>query len=167
MTDREFQEIFSSTKRAVLAAVAKYLSGDFAHAIDDVVQETYIRAFRALDRGLLRDGEKVSSYLYAIARNESLRMNSKLMREEEKGRMMIGIAGPAPIEDDNGAPSMEEVRGAIKRLPERYSTVLELHFDGFGAGEISERLSIPGGTVKSRTSRGIKKLVRILEAEGG
>jgi len=167
MTDREFQEIFSCTKRAVLAAVAKYLSRDFAHAIDDVVQETYIRAFRALDRGLLRDGEKVSSYLYAIARNESLRMNSKLMREEEKGRMMVDSAGPDPIKDDNGVPSMEEVRGAIKRLPERYSTVLELHFDGIGAGEISERLNIPGGTVKSRTSRGIKKLVRILEAEGG
>ncbi len=45
MKQREIQTIVEETKGVVLNAVRRYLSRDLMHAIDDVVQETYIRVY--------------------------------------------------------------------------------------------------------------------------
>jgi RNA polymerase sigma-70 factor (ECF subfamily) len=50
MTEAEFTEIVESTKRVVLSAIEKNLYPRFLHAIDDVVQETYLRAYKSLQK---------------------------------------------------------------------------------------------------------------------
>jgi hypothetical protein len=44
VTEKEFAGIVGATKEAVLAAVRRHPAARFYHAVDDAVQETYLRA---------------------------------------------------------------------------------------------------------------------------
>ncbi len=150
MTDADFAAIVRDTKKIVLSAIEKNLAERFYHAIDDVAQETYLRAFRSLARGSFRNDSSVGTWLYAIARNESLRMNKKLMREEEKALRAVPAAYAAA--EEHG--STDGLHESINRLPEKYRSVLQLLAAGMRINEISAKLGIKPGTVKSRASRG-------------
>lgn len=169
MDDKEFSEIVKGTKAVVLSAIKRHQAARFYHAIDDTVQETYIRAYRALTKKNFRAQSSLETWLYAIAKNESLRMTRKLEREEEKLRN----AFEEPTFCGRGVWfSTEDLRAKavdawnlIKALPERYKSVLELNALGFTENQISERLSIKRGTVKSRLSRGREIMHKM--AQGG
>ncbi len=84
MNDKIFTSIVEQTKGIVLSAIKKYLFERYYHAIDDVVQETYLRAYKSLMNNKFQGRSKTGTWLYIIAKNESLRMNHKLQREEKK-----------------------------------------------------------------------------------
>lgn len=162
MTDREFAAIIGSTKGTVLSAVRRHLAARFFHAIDDVVQEAYLRAYRSLASGRFRGDSGMSTWLYAIARNEALRMNVRLEREERKllkvRERMAAASGD--LDSDLG-----ELYDAIGRLPEKYRQVLELAVHGMPVCDIARELAIEAGTVKSRASRGRVMLYRLMKEE--
>ncbi len=157
----DFAAIIAETKRPVLAAIRRYLDARFAYAIDDVAQEVYLRAYRALSKGKLQDSSKLRSYLYTIARNEALRMNARGEREVRKAQKYLN----ARLEKLSVAPDSisthtmtGEVAEALTGIPEHYAQVVELIMLGFSAREIVEKLQIRPGTVKSRLSRGLALL---------
>lgn len=159
MTDSDFTEIVNSTKAIVLSAIEKNLAERFFHSIDDVVQETYLRAYKALVSGKFREESKLSTWLYAIARNESLRMNEKLMREERKIERVT-----EKIRDIKSLPEItKEETGLLYRylklIPDKYKTILLHYLQGLSEKEIAEKLSLKAGTVKSRAFRG-KEILR-------
>lgn len=166
MTEREFGEIVRETKGVVLSAIEKHLSARFYGAIDDVVQETYLRAYRALKKDAFRHDARVSTWLYTIARNESLRMSERLAREEEKRERVRAAADHREPEDfTRGIIDEDEIdrmRESIRVLPEKFRSVLDLAASGHSESEIAERLSIRPGTVKSRLSRGRGMLARTM-----
>ncbi|MCB1142398.1 MAG: RNA polymerase sigma factor [Leptospiraceae bacterium] len=161
MESNEFAKIVNSTKRVVLSAVQKNLAERFSYAIDDVVQETYIRAFRALEKGKFRGESEISTWLYTIARNEALRVNARQEKEEKKLEKLKKDS----LENSGGFTSffsIDSMMELMKRLPEHYSSVLQKQLSGKTEKEISGELGISPGTVKSRASRGrslIKKLL--------
>ena len=79
---QEFTALIAETKHIVLAAVRDNLYTRYSFAIDDIVQETYLRAYRGLTKNQFRAEAKFSTWLYTIARNETYRMNQKLRRQE-------------------------------------------------------------------------------------
>lgn len=161
MTELEFGNIVGETKKTVLAAVQKHLPARFYHSIDDVVQETYMRAFRHLSSGKFRNEAAVSSWLYTIARNESLRMARKLGREEEK---MERLQEEAMVNEANDAPQylhdMSMLENMLEHIPLKYREVMLLRSRGVSEKEIAQQLGIRKGTVKSRFSRGREMLQR-------
>jgi len=48
MEEREFSEIVEKTKKIVLSTIRKYIFSENWEAIDDVVQENYLRAYKSL-----------------------------------------------------------------------------------------------------------------------
>lgn len=163
MTEAEFAAIVGRTKKVVLAAVRKHLAVRFSSAIDDVVQETYLRGYRHLAGGRFREESSIESWLYAIARNESFRMNRKLSREEEKAvkaaeEQELSMAGSDAVED---AISLGLL---LDRLPEKYKAVMSMKAQGIAEKEIARALGITTGTVKSRFSRG-KEMLQKLSGE--
>jgi RNA polymerase sigma-70 factor (ECF subfamily) len=164
MTDAEFAEIVGSTKKIVLSAVSRTLPSDFYHAIDDIVQETYIRAYRSLAGGKFRNEASISTWLFTIARNESLRMLKKINREEakrqkEKIRQMKRFADEVDIEN---RPDLENF---IEKLPDAQKSVIELFLAGKKEKSIAELLNIAPGTVKSRLSRAKLSLKEIMKKD--
>ena len=82
--EHDFAEIVERTKGVVLSAISKTLDAEFSSHIDDVVQETYLRAYKSLQKEQFKNNSSIETWLYTIARNESLRMNEKLVRERQK-----------------------------------------------------------------------------------
>ncbi len=164
MTEREFAEIIDSTKGTVLSAIQTHLADRFYHAIDDVAQETYIRAYRSLIKKKFKEESLISTWLYTIAKNESLRMNKKLSREEMKFQKSVEkMKADAEYVSSENDLDIEALRKAIGNLPEKYRSVIELVSRGFTEKQISEKLEIKRGTVKSRSSRGREMLEKLLK----
>lgn len=159
MTNSEFSEIVNSTKTIVLSAIEKNLAERFFHSIDDVVQETYLRAYKALASGKFREESKLSTWLYTIAKNESYRMNQKLMREESKLEKITQQLKENETSESSVLEKPNLLIQYLKQIPEKYKTILQHYYDGFSEKEIAEKLSIKQGTVKSRAFRG-KELLR-------
>jgi len=165
MTDREFAEIINSTKGIVLSAIGKNLNGNYAHAIDDVVQETYLRAYRSLVKKKFKGDSSLNTWLYSIAKNESRRMNMRLSREEDKFDKKVEHIELFPREQETFNHEIYDLRESIAALPQKYRSVLELVARGFSVQDISKKLNIRAGTVKSRTSRGKDMLQKILRED--
>ena len=167
MDDREFAEIVKSTKGVILRAIETHLAARFYHAIDDVVQETYIRAYKALIKKKFRGDSSLETWLYVIAKNESLRMMKKLKREEDKfnnASLDLKIKGEEkwPV-DDMKIMYTKSLERLIRELPEKYRCVMELVALGFSEKQIADQLALKRGTVKSRSSRGRELMQRILK----
>ena len=162
MDSVDFAVIVEDTKKVVLAAISRHLYPRFADNIDDVAQETYIRAYKQLVKGKFRNEAALSTWLYTIARNESLRMNQKLQREEKKLQNK-----KQQLTEDTESNWWEMdyekdlLQVLIQGLPQKFRDVLVLVSMGMSIQEISDQLQISQGTVKSRTHRG-KEMVRDL-----
>jgi RNA polymerase sigma-70 factor (ECF subfamily) len=165
MNQTEFSQIVGKTKKIVLAAVREHLPSRFSHALDDVVQETYLRAYRSLVKGAFRNESSMETWLYAIARNEAYRISGRLLREETKAEKAAGIQMLRPAESDEEKNDFEQMTSLIERLSDRHREVFRLLLGGKNEKEISKELSIPPGTVKSRISRGRIELRKLREEE--
>jgi len=165
MNEREFAGFVKNTKKTVLSAIGKNMAPRFYHAIDDVAQETYIRAYRALEKNSFKGDSSIETWLYTIARNESIRMNNKLLREEEKSKKVLTAFDETGEDYSSDLRDTEYIHEHISLLPEKYRDVLILSSQGFNISDISQKLGIPAGTVKSRTARGKKMILENIRRE--
>ncbi|OGF45808.1 MAG: hypothetical protein A2452_10735 [Candidatus Firestonebacteria bacterium RIFOXYC2_FULL_39_67] len=168
MSEESFAKIIRETKVVVLSAVKKHLFEHYAHALDDVVQETYFKAFDSLVKEKFREESKLSTWLYVIAKNEALRMNGKLKREEQK-KDLFGIffrEKEKELDEKLNTLEIEDTLKKVNLLPLKYRSILMLYSEGLSEKEIAEKLLLPSGTVKSRIYRGRKKMLRMLENGG-
>jgi RNA polymerase sigma-70 factor, ECF subfamily len=119
---------------------------------EDLVQETYLRAFRAFER--YRLGTNVRAWLTTIlyrARTDSFRKASRSPRTVEL--VDDGPACSPPQEALSGG--QEDIARALAALPEAFRTALLMRdVQDFSYDEIAKILGIPIGTVMSRIHRG-------------
>jgi RNA polymerase sigma factor (sigma-70 family) len=121
---------------------------------EDIVQESYLRAFRFFEG---YHGGDSRSWLLTVVRNTFLSWRKREERslanvplDEEKH----GIA-PVAADSDEG----EALRGCIEALPPEFREVLILReFEELPYREIAEIASLPAGTVMSRLSRARQRL---------
>lgn len=154
----------------VLLRVARRITGDAVDA-EDLVQETLIRAYRAVDRF---DGRYPRAWLLTILRNTWRNMN----RRTRPHLLDIGdemLAVPAAGADGRGGAEELVVDGAIdaqlaaefRRLPDHHRAIVTLvDIDGLSYQEAADVLGIPTGTVMSRLHRARRRLRKRLEQGG-
>lgn len=156
ISEDEFAEIVRQTKKTVLTAVSRNLHPSLSRCIDDVVQETYFRAYKSLSAGKFKGDSTIETWIYTIARNESLRMN-------EKNRRIF--LPDFEITGESSDYELGSLESALQSLPEKYREVISLRMEGYSEEEISEKLNISTGTVKSRAFRGREILGKLLGVE--
>jgi len=152
----------------VLLRVAHSLTGSWADA-EDVVQETLIRAYRAID-GF--DGRHPRAWLLTILRRTHLnslrRTRPELVDDAslERRRPAFGratVASPEDVVDEGLLDGDIEV--ALDALDPRFRTVVLLvDLNGLTYAEAADLLDVPVGTVMSRLSRGRARLRKQLRA---
>jgi RNA polymerase sigma-70 factor (ECF subfamily) len=148
------------------------------HAADaeDLVQETYLRAYRGF--GSFEQGTNLKAWLYRILTNTFInRYRAAKRRPDETDleevedlylyRRLGGLEGARAsrsAEDELlDVLTEDEVREAVESLPENFRlAVLLADVEGFSYKEIAEILDIPIGTVMSRLHRGRRALQKRL-----
>jgi RNA polymerase sigma-70 factor (ECF subfamily) len=147
-----------------------------AQDAEDLVQETYLRAYRSFDR--FTPGTNLKAWLFRILKNAFIneyRKRRAAPREEDfagieesfESRVDTDRATPIPNPEEEAlARSLDEgVQGALDALPPDYRIAIVLaDLEGFSYKEIAEILEIPIGTVMSRLYRGRKLLEQQLLA---
>lgn len=145
---------------------------------EDLVQETFLRAYRAWDQYTL--GTNAKSWLFTICRNTFLRSRERDTRRDElvseaaqakpdaddrvyETPLFAGHADYDPEGDFFRGLVDDEILDAIDGLPDDFREAVVLSdLQGMSYQEVAEILDVPLGTVKSRLFRGRKLLQEAL-----
>jgi RNA polymerase sigma-70 factor (ECF subfamily) len=166
---------FESEALPHLDAVYRFafrLAGSAADA-EDLVQETFLRAYRSWDR--YEPGTRAKSWLFTICRNAFLRQRQHDTRRDEvmlkavqsSGAPEVGVETvlfmPAYQQDPEGTFFFslidQTILETIDRIPAEFREVVLLSdLEGMSYADIAEVLEVPIGTVKSRLFRGRRLL---------
>src|SRR4051794_22968048 len=158
-----------------LYAAALRMTRNAADA-EDLVQETYLRAYRGF--GGFEQGTNLKAWLYRILTNTYINIyRAKKRRPEETdlddvedlflyhrlGGLEAATLGRSAEDELMDYFTEAEVKDAIEALPDTFRmAVLLADVEGFSYKEIAEILDIPIGTVMSRLHRGRKALQKRL-----
>lgn len=140
---------------------------------EDVAQEAFIRAFRALDKlesprhflgWLLRIAQNLATDLIRRRRSESSldAVGSDCIVDLRRSSSHDAGSVEARLERDE---DFERVLAAIPRLPEAYQQVLVLRYlEGLSNVEIARHLEEPEGTIRNRLFRALHRIREVLDA---
>lgn len=134
---------------------------------DDVLQETWVAAYRGLRR--LRDPERLRPWLYGIARNQAL----NALRREERARLdcvedevLEAIPDEAGDDLELRAEQAAQVHRCLDRISQPHAEVLVLcYVDGLSYEEIAAVIGCRLGTVRSRLHNAKRALREAMEAD--
>ncbi len=143
---------------------------------EDLVQETYLKAYRAF--ATFKEGTNLKAWLYKILTNTFINSYRSRKRRPEQtelddvedlylyrrlGGLEAVAAGRSAEEEVMEHFTEGDVKAAVEALPEQFRmAVLLADVEGFSYKEIAEILDIPIGTVMSRLHRGRKALQKTL-----
>ncbi len=143
---------------------------------EDLVQETFLKAYRSYDS--FKEGTNLKAWLYRILMNTFINMyRAKQRRPQESQVEDIGdfylyhrLGDSTSAETARSAEEEllnsftdEAVKQAMEELPEPFRLAVYLaDVEGFSYKEIAEIMDVPIGTVMSRLHRGRKALQRKL-----
>src|SRR5215203_2490071 len=157
-----FEELYRRYARPVLSLALRRL-GDHGRA-EDALQDAFAAIWRSAhsyDRARGQGG----AWLYTIARNAII--------DAARRRPEAPVEAHDEASDEPGPADKAEtswlswrVHRAIGELPDNERVVIELaYWRGLSQSEIAESLSVPLGTVKTRTRNGLGRLAELLEEE--
>jgi RNA polymerase sigma-70 factor (ECF subfamily) len=140
----------------------------------DLLQETYLKAFRYYDR--FEEGTNLKAWLFRIMKNtfiNTYRRRRALPQQVhfddlEEGFESVVLSEPGEELRDPESVLLDgemdaEVREALKRLPHEYKmAVILVDLQGLSYQEAAELQAVPVGTVMSRLYRGRKMLEEVL-----
>src|SRR3954449_6287610 len=143
---------------------------------EDLVQETYLKAYRAF--GSFQAGTNLKAWLYRILTNTFINAYRSRKRRPEQtemdevedlylyrrlGGLEAAAAGRSAEDEGMDLFTETDAKGAVESLPEQFRmAVLLADVEGFSYKEIAEILDIPIGTVMSRLHRGRRALQKRL-----
>jgi RNA polymerase sigma-70 factor (ECF subfamily) len=143
---------------------------------EDLVQETYLKAYRGF--GSFEQGTNLKAWLYRILTNTFINRYRAAQRRPDEtdldevedfylyrrlGGLEAARTGRSAEDELLDLVTETEVREAVESLPEQFRlAVLLADVEGFAYKEIAEILDIPIGTVMSRLHRGRRALQKRL-----
>jgi len=163
--------LYDQWSRSLYSLVVHLLKD--ADEAEDVVEETFWQAWRKASTYEPSKGA-VSTWLLTIGRRKALdRLRAQKRRREDSVKSErifadIPSSEPDPSRSAEGSDVREQVRAAIRELPDEQREVLELgYFSGLSQTEIADATGQPLGTVKTRMRLAMQKLREPLSMHRG
>ncbi|MDF1574317.1 MAG: RNA polymerase sigma factor [Bacteroidales bacterium] len=144
---------------------ALQLTEDREEALD-LVQETSYKALK--NRNKLHNNDHIRAWLYTILKNTYINYlrSSHCRQLTHDSEELAGFAAQSGSPDGSPYNQLEqkELYEVIEMLPSAYEKPIKMFLAGYSYKEISERMKIPIGTVKSRIHLGKKQLRNVYTA---
>ena len=154
----------------VLYRVARSITRNPTDA-EDLVQDTMLRAYRAVDRF---DGRHPRAWLLTIMRNAQInrvrRKRPELLQDPDTAVKRLQDDGSIQLGPE--ATVIEgmfdaAIESAVAALPDKFRSVIELiDIQGLSYQEAAEVLGVPTGTIMSRLHRARTRIRKHLESSG-
>ena len=158
-----FGELVRRTSRLVYARL--YLETGDRHFAEDLLQETWILAYRSLAR--LNNPGSLRPWLLAIAQNvlaEAIRKQGRQKRTppaRANAQVLTDVPcpNPTPSQDAEKADAHDQVLAVLRSLPEEYRSALTLRdLAGADYDTIETQLGLTNGALRGLLHRGLKIL---------
>lgn len=160
---RKFENLYVSYKQTMYYVAYRILKN--IHTAEDAVHLAFIRVIKNLDKIDEKNSHKTKGFLVIITENIALDLYRKQKRENT-----LSYDDLEPfMQHQSTYPSRdsEELYTAIKKLPIKDATILELKYShGYKDHEIGLILDISHDNVRKRISRAKLKLGELLKKAG-
>jgi RNA polymerase sigma factor (sigma-70 family) len=162
--EEAFRALFRRYAPAAMALARRVVRQPFL--AEETVQEAFLAVWRNPGGYDPRRGS-VKAWLMGTVHNRAVdavrREESQRRRAEDAQTSDVVMVVPDPaetvVEELDLPAERRAVRAALEGLPAEQKQVIELmYFDGLSQSKIAERLTLPLGTVKSRTLLGMRRL---------
>jgi RNA polymerase sigma-70 factor (ECF subfamily) len=153
--EERFSDFVVSHRDKARRLAWRLIDGDEA-AAEDVVQDAFVKAFRALSG--FREDSSLETWFYRILVNQAHKHRRwRAVRERWRG---VGDERKHVSHSDAGDPALQRrITQALSKLTRRQREAFVLvHFEGFTVRETGDLLATPEGTVKSHLHRALKAL---------
>lgn len=134
---------------------------------DDLVQETLLKALTYYKK--FNEGTNLKGWLYTIMKNTFInnyrritKRNSFVSQSDEINSAQLMYSSSNNLGENKFV--MQDIKGALDKLPNEYRIPFDKYFEGFKYHEIAEELAIPIGTVKTRIHVARKLLKKDLKS---
>jgi RNA polymerase sigma-70 factor (ECF subfamily) len=166
-----FEELVRRTSRLVFTRL--YVETGCVHEAEDLVQETFLLAYRSLHR--LADPASFRHWLLRISHNALIDAARRENRRKRSGPVDSDApltatlaTEPQPDEAAHREESRRRVLAALRSLPEEYRMPLALRYlTGAEYDAIGEQLGLTNGSLRGLLHRGLKMLRDRLPPELG
>ena len=160
-----FDQLVATHQRTLYAIVLRYVKND--SDAQDVVQATFVRAWRALPT--FRGDASLKTWLYRIGVNQALNHQRGL---KSRGTVEIpehAASGDAlPIERLAHAETQEQLLAAVDKLPAKQRMVVELRVQqGLSFKEVADVVDSTEDSAKANFHHALKKLRTLLSGMDG
>jgi RNA polymerase sigma-70 factor (ECF subfamily) len=146
-------------ERSVFALLSRLIGR--GPEVEDLAQETFMRAYRALPRFDLDAAARPSTWLLTIATR--LALDTKKKKRPELGAVPEGVDSISPERESARRELGRAIASAVESLSDDQRAAFVLaEFHEFSLKEIAEAVGVPEGTVKTRLFRAREKLSRAL-----
>ena len=163
--EKAFRELISIYKERLYWHVRKIVisHGD----ADDVLQNTFIKIFRNIDK--FNEESKLFSWMYRIATNESITFINKRAKKRNLDIADYQQEVASNLAEDeffSGDEIQEILQRAIATLPTKQQLVFNMkYFDELKYDEISEILETSVGALKASYFHAVKKIEKFIKQE--
>jgi len=156
-----FKALFEQHRRTVLGIAYNYVRN--LEDAEDILQETFIKAFHSLHQFKTHDHARFSSWLYRIGVNCSIDLVRKQKRKNEKVSAMKNLhqgSTPRNPSDPEHRRQMKEIRQQVDRamtkLSPRQRMIFQLkHDQQFSIKEIAATMECSEGSIKKQLFRAV------------
>lgn len=164
-----FAELVRRHRDLVFSLAVSILGPQFLPEAEDIAQEVFLKAHRALDS--FRGDAEFSSWLYRITFNQAVNLKAltryKKPHVGETALLNLLSTDPGPHQKAENSERDRALAECIQKLPEVYQSALRLYYWlGKGVGEVADLLGVPGNTAKSYLHRARLLLHGMLKERG-
>lgn len=164
---RALKDCYAALSPMVLSYLRRFVPRDEA---EDVLQQVFLDVWRSRDR--FDPSRRLEPWVLNIAHRRAVDHLRRLSRSPTDPVVEL----PADVVDqDRGVQHFPEqfadaslVRDALESLPEvQRETLVLAYYGDYTQSQIAGRMGVPLGTVKARSSRGLRHLASVLVPEDG
>ncbi len=156
-SETSFRTLYDTQANRVFAIALRILRDQ--QAAEDAVQETFVKLWRTAGRFEESRGS-AKAWIGIIARNSALDMGRKRQPNDELDETVMARMATEAVE-----PPDPKLGRCLDQLPrEQAGAIVTMYTYGLSHSELSERLELPLGTIKSWVRRGTQSLKVCMES---